>query len=109
MIAPSVGIAGNTVSRKRPVAKISIPILPKIPACMRSTRYPARGAVNKVATGQGVSNKPVATSVRPNVFCKKNGRDTKASIWAVNEQIDVHTDREKIGIFDKSTGNNGKS
>ena len=66
---------------------------------MRSTRYPARGAVNKVATGQGVSNKPVATSVRPNVFCKKNGRDTKASIWAVNEQIDVHTDREKIGIL----------
>ena len=39
---------------------------------MRSTRYPARGAVNKVATGQGVSNNPVATSVRPNVFCKKN-------------------------------------
>ena len=76
---------------------------------MRSTRYPDRGAVNKVATGQGVSNKPVATSVRPNVFCKKNGRDTKASIWAVNEQIDVHTDREKIGIFNKSTGNNGKS
>ena len=51
-------------------------------------QIPCQRSVNKVATGQGVSNKPVATSVRPNVFCKKNGRDTKASIWAVNEQIE---------------------
>ncbi len=33
----------------------AIPILPSMPGWMRSTRYPAAGAVTNVAMGHGVS------------------------------------------------------
>ncbi len=50
----------------------------------------------------------MAISVLPRVFCRKKGIETKANIWAVNEQIEVHTESEKMGIFNKSTGKRGE-
>ena len=60
-----------------------------------------------VASGQGVSSKPVSTSERPITLCKKNGSATSASIWAQNEQMEVQMDSENSGIRSKSTGSNG--
>ena len=61
----SVDSAVSVDSEKSPVAKSIIPILPRIPGWMRSTRYPAVGAVIRVAIGHGVSSKPVRTSLCP--------------------------------------------
>lgn len=88
---------------------ITMPILPKIPGCMRDTKEPAIGAVIRVARGQGVNSNPVITSLCPNVFCKKKGSEIMANICAVNEQMEVIIESLKIGIFNKSKGNNGVS
>ena len=104
----SVDSAVSVDSEKSPVAKSIMPILPRIPGWMRSTRYPAVGAVIRVAIGHGVSSKPVITSLCPNVFCRKKGRETIASICAVNEQMEVLMDKVKMGIFSKSNGKSGE-
>ena len=91
----------------RPVAKIVMPIPPSNPGCTFSTSLPASGAVKMVANGQGVSNKPISTALYPNIFCIKKGKETIASIWAVNEVMEVPIERAKIGIFSKSTGRIG--
>ena len=60
-----------------------------------------------VASGQGVSSSPVSTSDRPTTLCRKKGRETRASIWAQNEQTDVQMESEKRGIRSRSTGSKG--
>ena len=60
-----------------------------------------------IATGHAVSSKPVSTSLRPQTDCRKKGKDTIASICAVNEQTDVAIDMENMGIRNKSTGRSG--
>ena len=51
-----------------------------------------------IATGHAVSSKPVSTSLRPQADCRKKGKDTIASICAVNEQTDVALDMVNMGI-----------
>ena len=85
----------------------AIPILPSMPGWMRSTRYPAAGAVTNVAMGHGVSSNPVITSLYPSEFCRKKGRETIASICAVNEQMEVRIDNLKIGSPSRSSGKRG--
>lgn len=43
----------------------------------------------------------------PQTDCRKKGKDTIASICAVNEQTDVAIDMENMGIRNKSTGRSG--
>jgi hypothetical protein len=50
-----------------------------------------------VASGHGVSSRPVSTSLRPIIDCRKKGSETIASIWAQNEHIEVQIDRENSG------------
>ena len=37
----------------------------------------------------------------------KKGNDTMASIWAVNEAVELAMESEKMGILNKSTGRMG--
>ena len=60
-----------------------------------------------VASGHGVSSRPVSTSLRPRTVCIKKGRETIASICALNEQIEVQIESENSGMRSRSTGNNG--
>ena len=92
---------------KSPTANSTIPTLPNIPGWIRSTRYPAKGAVTRVANGHGVSRSPVITSLCPKVFCRKKGKETIADICAINEQMEVRIDSRKIGIRNRSKGSNG--
>lgn len=80
-----------------------------MPALIRSASTPASGAKIIVARGHGVSNSPQVTASLPNSPCRKKGNETIASIWAVNDSIDVEIDIEKTGMRSRSTGNNGYS
>ncbi len=60
-----------------------------------------------VANGHGVSSRPVSTSLRPIIDCRKKGRETIASICAQKEQMEVQIEREKSGIRSRSTGSRG--
>lgn len=60
-----------------------------------------------VASGHGVSSRPVSTSLRPIIDCRKNGSETMASIWAQKEHIEVQIDRENSGIRSRSIGSRG--
>lgn len=51
-----------------------------------------------------VSNSPQVTASLPNSPCRKKGNETIASIWAVNDSIDVEIDIEKTGMRSRSTG-----
>ena len=92
---------------KSPAAKITMPILPSIPGWIRSTKYPAVGAVIKVAIGQVVRSRQVINSLCHNVFWRKNGNEIIASICAMKEQMDVLMESVKMGIFSRSNGSNG--
>ena len=107
IISTLVGLEGSTASRKSPVANITMPIPPSIPAWIRSTNRPASGAIIIVAIGQGVRSHPVVTSLCPRVPWRKKGREIMASICPVKEQMDVPIDMEKMGIRIRSTGNKG--
>lgn len=98
IISTLVGLEGSTASRKSPVANITMPIPPSIPAWIRSTNRPASGAIIIVAIGQGVRSNPVVTSLCPRVPWRKKGREIMASICPVKEQMDVPIDMEKMGI-----------
>ena len=80
IISRSEGCAGNSANENNPHEKIINPIPLKTPAFIFSDKIPAKGAHTIVAKGQGVNNKPVATSSRPSTRCKKNGKETIASI-----------------------------
>lgn len=60
-----------------------------------------------VANGHGVSSRPVSTSLRPIIDCRKKGREIIASICAQKEQMEVQIEREKSGIRSRSTGSRG--
>ena len=89
------------------MVKIHIPIPPNMPGCTRSINRPANGAVNVVASGQGVINNPVSATLNPNECCIKKGSETNANIWAVKQVILHPIDKENIGIRNKSTGRIG--
>lgn len=72
-------LGSETESEKSPTANRAIPTLPKIPGWMRSTRYPANGAVTSVANGHGVSRSPVMTSLCPKVFWRKKAKKPSLS------------------------------
>lgn len=79
MILISDDSAVRLESEKSPTANRAIPTLPKIPGWMRSTRYPANGAVTSVANGHGVSRSPVMTSLCPKVFWRKKAKKPSLS------------------------------
>ena len=93
--------------KNSPVAKIIIPIPPRMPACRCSTSLPAMGATSIIANGHGVRRNPICALSYPSVFWKKKGSETMASIWAVKEQEEVRMDSEKIGIRIRPTGSKG--
>ena len=62
------------------LAFVAMVILGKIPGWRRSTNLPARGAVNVVASGQGVNISPVWATLNPKECCMKKGRETRANI-----------------------------
>ena len=95
------------LSAIRPQANRLRPIAPRTPAEYRSDSQPARGAATMVASGQGVMRRPVSTALSPNDPCRKNGRATKAIIWAVKDMTDVATDRANIGRARRSSGISG--
>ena len=103
IISTLVGLEGSTASRKSPVANITMPIPPSIPAWIRATNRPASRAIIIVAIGQGVRSNPVVTSLCHRVPWRKKGREIMASICQVKEQMDVPIDMEKMGLRIRST------
>ena len=93
--------------KKRPIQKRIIPVLPIMAGLIFSIIYPASGPIINAATGQGVINNPVMTSVMPIVFCKKKGNEIIANICAIKEPIEAKIDNLKIGMRIRSTGSKG--
>ena len=62
------------------------------------------GAMTAVASGQGVIIRPVVAAGRCSVSSKKKGSATNERLCAAKEEIDVASDREKIGRRRRSTG-----
>jgi hypothetical protein len=59
-----------------------------------------------VASGHGVSSRPVSTSLRPSSTAGRRA-ETIASICAQKEQMEVQIEREKSGMRSRSTGSSG--
>ena len=100
-------LRSQTGKREKPDGKQSHPDTSQDTGWMRSTRYPANGAVTSVANGHGVSRSPVMTSLCPKVFWRKKGKETIAVICAMKEQMEVRMDSRKIGIRSRSRGSSG--
>ncbi len=100
-------LSGINISSRSPAANTTIPAAAVAPALCRSTKRAASGDIIIVARGHGVISRPVVIDVKPYELSSMNGRDTMASICAMNEHTEVMTLSVYMRIWNRSTGSIG--